>query len=296
MSELSPEARKLFELAREDFTPDQQRIARVQRALKAQLGFAAAATATAAAKNAGAATGFFGKLSLVATKLAGTAVIAGALGLAAHRVNLEMSADSQEPRALSGNAALDHARSLADRVQAPATAIVAPESLPRTVEESHAPPSNRATPNERAPHLPAPPIVLEESPESAGAPSAARALPQTARAAPLPADPGSSGASAPARPRESDTLAREVRILREARAELKGGKPEDALSLLDRHAKLHPRGALAEEQLAARALALCALGRAAEARAVVVRLERIAPRSPQLPKIRSACASSRRDR
>jgi hypothetical protein len=68
------------------------------------------------------------------------------------------------------------------------------------------------------------------------------------------------------------------------------------LSLLDRHAKLHPRGTLAEEQLAARALALCALGRAADARAVVVKLERIAPRSPHLPKIRSACVSSGRGR
>jgi hypothetical protein len=79
-----------------------------------------------------------------------------------------------------------------------------------------------------------------------------------------------------------------AKILRDARAQLKGD-PEKALNTLDRHAQLHPHGTLAEEQLAARALALCSLGRTAEARAVMAKLERVAPRSPHLLRVKSSC-------
>jgi hypothetical protein len=145
------------------------------------------------------------------------------------------------------------------------------EALPPL--EPPAPVRSRA--GERTPARSAAPIVLDEAPDLPAAPRAS---------SPSPVEP----------PRRApDTLGGEVSVLRDARVALERGDARKALNLLDRHAALHPRGALVEEQLAARALSLCALGRAAEARSVSARLERLAPRSPHLPRIRASCTEGK---
>jgi hypothetical protein len=60
---------------------------------------------------------------------------------------------------------------------------------------------------------------------------------------------------------------------------------------LDEHARRFPRGALAEEREAARVLALCAQGRASEARASASAFVASNPRSPFAAQVRRSCAS-----
>jgi hypothetical protein len=81
-------------------------------------------------------------------------------------------------------------------------------------------------------------------------------------------------------------------LLAEARAALRDGDPQRALRLTEQHAQRFGEGALAEEALAARILALCALGRREQGRAGVAALERMAPNSPQLGRVRTACADN----
>jgi hypothetical protein len=96
---------------------------------------------------------------------------------------------------------------------------------------------------------------------------------------PLAARPG-----APA-----DSLAEEVNLLRSARVALDRGDGAQALRLLDAHEARFQRGTLYEERLASRVLALCAVGRIDAARTTAQELERAAPRSPHLPRVRASC-------
>ena len=86
-----------------------------------------------------------------------------------------------------------------------------------------------------------------------------------------------------------DSLAEEVRLLRDAHAALDRDEPARALGSLDAHASRFPRGTLYEERLATRVLALCALGRIDAARLAAQELERAAPRSPHLGRVRASC-------
>lgn len=86
--------------------------------------------------------------------------------------------------------------------------------------------------------------------------------------------------------RARDNLSEEVAILSRAETELHAGKPEAALRLLNEHERKFGNGILAEERIAARVQALCALGRTAEADAQLVRLS---PKSLHGEQARQAC-------
>jgi outer membrane protein assembly factor BamD (BamD/ComL family) len=88
------------------------------------------------------------------------------------------------------------------------------------------------------------------------------------------------------------SLAEETRLLQAAQRELARKRTSAALALLDEHAAKFPRGALAEERTAARVLALCDLGRVAEARSSAEAFARASPRSPLIPRLRGSCALS----
>jgi hypothetical protein len=62
--------------------------------------------------------------------------------------------------------------------------------------------------------------------------------------------------------------------------------------LLDQHRAEFPHGELVPEREAARALALCALGRTAEAKATRARFEHDFSCSPLLARVRAGCASA----
>jgi hypothetical protein len=80
-------------------------------------------------------------------------------------------------------------------------------------------------------------------------------------------------------------------LLREAHEALRASEPGRALDVLEQHAERFPRGALAEERRALRAIALCqakSRGASAEAEAFL----RSAPESPLVERVRSACAQA----
>jgi uncharacterized protein HemY len=87
----------------------------------------------------------------------------------------------------------------------------------------------------------------------------------------------------------ADSLEEEVNLLRSARVALDRGDGAQALRLLDAHEARFQRGTLYEERLASRVLALCAVGRIDAARKTAQELERAAPRSPHLPRVRASC-------
>lgn len=92
--------------------------------------------------------------------------------------------------------------------------------------------------------------------------------------------------------RASGRLAEEVAILSRAEKELHAGRPSSALAVLEEHRQKFPNGELAQERIAARVHALCALGRVADAEAALARLRRVSPGSPQEGRAREACAPS----
>jgi hypothetical protein len=90
------------------------------------------------------------------------------------------------------------------------------------------------------------------------------------------------------------SLAEETRLLHAAQRELARKNTSAALALLDEHASKFPRGALAEERTAARVIALCDLGRTAEARLAADAFVKKSPQSPLVPRLRGSCASEPR--
>jgi hypothetical protein len=101
----------------------------------------------------------------------------------------------------------------------------------------------------------------------------------------------SSAPAAPSMPsrRGADRLAEEVAILSQAAKDLRAGRAADALSALNEHQKRFPGGLLTQERRAARAEALCSLGRFSEAQGELSMLGRSAPHSPLLVRAKERC-------
>lgn len=91
---------------------------------------------------------------------------------------------------------------------------------------------------------------------------------------------------APPPPRSRNQLSREVALLSRATTALHAGDASAALQALDEHQRKFPNGVLREERRAARAIALCSLGRFNEGRA---ELERLTPNSPEAARARELC-------
>ena len=119
-----------------------------------------------------------------------------------------------------------------------------------------------------------PPPVADVTPPS---PPAVEPAPEPAAVAP----------SSPAR--RGDRLAEEVAILSQAAKDLRAGRAATALSALNEHQRRFPSGALTLERRAARAEALCSLGRMPEARAELGALTRSAPQSPLTIRAQERC-------
>jgi len=86
--------------------------------------------------------------------------------------------------------------------------------------------------------------------------------------------------------RPQDRLAAEVALLSRATRDLRAGRPAEALTALSEYRRKFPKGLLSEEQGAARAQALCALGRFDEANE---KLAGLAPRSPLAVQAKQFC-------
>jgi len=126
-----------------------------------------------------------------------------------------------------------------------------------------------------APHRPAPQTTPADPPS---------AVPE--RAAPAHSIVPPSTPPASASPRARDSLAREVALLSRATSALRAGRPAAALRTLADHQRRFPTGALVEERRAAKAQALCLLGRVGEGRA---ELARLTPQSPAAATAQQVC-------
>ncbi len=156
-----------------------------------------------------------------------------------------------------------------------------------------APASEVAPPLEAEPELPAPlaaqvppapPPVVRLPPAS---PPPARRQP-----APLPSPVPVSVSPEPPAPvvTPPNSLQEELKLLQRAQKALTGSEPGPALETLEEHAARFPEGALKEERMAARVMALCGLGRVEDARAEARKLSDEAPGSPYAERIRGSCA------
>jgi len=257
--ELSQDGKALLAAARASFSPDPQRVAAVRAALDVRIGTPAAEGSgrrLPGRAGAGTATYVVG-LGLVATALAGGVLaITSRHGPPRPAVAVVAGSPPIEPGGRVGSPGNDsHAW-----VPAPAASAAHADVLP-AVAVSDLPVA----------HPPHRPLRARDEPPP----------PEPAPIEPAPAPP-------PVGP--DDSLAREVSLLRAARAALEGGHAEQALALLQQHAQAWPRGVLAEERLATQVFALCALGRVAEAGATARKLESAAPSSPHLARVRTSCA------
>jgi hypothetical protein len=84
----------------------------------------------------------------------------------------------------------------------------------------------------------------------------------------------------------ADQVVEEAALLRRAHA---APDPNVTLSILAEHSAKYPRGVLAQEREGQRAIALCALGRRTEGRAVGGAFLAGSPRSPLAERVRAAC-------
>jgi hypothetical protein len=126
----------------------------------------------------------------------------------------------------------------------------------------------------------------EASPRGAPPSPPERHGPPEAAPAPVPSAAAPPRAATPALREQLELLARAQRALRDGRA-------REALELLDSQRATLASSALGEEYAAARAVALCDVGRREEARAAARAFLRSFPRSPLTPRVRAVCASER---
>ncbi len=87
-------------------------------------------------------------------------------------------------------------------------------------------------------------------------------------------------------------LAEELVLMRRAQRAMADDRPADALAPLAEHRDRFAKGVLREEREALTIIALCRLGKTADADARMTAFERAFPKSPQTERIRSECFAS----
>ncbi len=257
MSDLSPDAQRLIELTREAFSPDAASVSALRNRLDVSLGGAAFGPTSAAAGAAltpeTAVTGATG-FKLGTIKLLGVVAAITALGFGAARILAPSEPGSRVPQP-----------SAAEHPSAARAPAVGDRDGLADADASRAP-------GEAGSALDPPPDAASDGLRAAGAPGARTRRPSAARAA-------------------DDALAREIAALRSARAALDRDQPALALRILARHERQHGPGALQQERLATRVLALCALDRTQQAEASARELQSVAPAAPYLARLRTSCVS-----
>jgi hypothetical protein len=128
------------------------------------------------------------------------------------------------------------------------------------------------------------------------APLAPRPAPASEARPPGEARPNQALAPAPAPVEVASSLLEETRLLASAQRALSAGAAAKALLLIDQHRARFPQGALAQERDAARVLALCALGRRADAQRERHAFLHTWPDSPLSARVRAGCSAAQRTR
>lgn len=263
MTDLSPRAERVLELARHADDPDPGRAERIERSLSKRIALGAAiAGGGAAVSNSALGAGVVAAVkATVALGVATTLALTGWKALDARgggAATAIPTSSAQAPRVAMSSQASRAVRS----------AIV---RSPSAIDTASAP----ASPAEGA-------LVgnAQRADKLSGGPGRApRAVASVGR-------PPVADAAAPA---SQDLLAMEARELRLAQRALRAGESNRALALLAAQDARHSSGALAQERHAARVLALCQSGQVSLARREASSFESRFPRSPLVAKVRGAC-------
>jgi hypothetical protein len=258
MSELGPGARKLVDEVRDLDDPTKDDEARVRSALAAAI--AAQGAAIASGTGTAAAASGSGALALKIA-LAG-ALVAGATTAVVYTA---LPSDPASHAAPSAPARVERGAIEAPAIAEPAAepleaAVVEPAPEPELPEASVAP---RARVRVASPTPPENPRVEAPPPLEVAAPS-------------------------PPVPEAPDTLAEELVLLRAANRAL-ASDPASALGLLDQHRERFASGQLATDREVVRVLALCALGRSAEARSAAEPIRARLEGTPRGRRLESSC-------
>jgi len=263
-------------LLRSTVSPTDAQIDHTRKAIGARIAALAAGAAIAQATNSAQATGATAAGSTAATAATVTQSLLGASAAKWISAGVLVTA-------IAGSSVIATRRQSAKPESAPIGASSAPVDSARS--KSVPAPKLAAAPL-APPRQPAAVAAEREEVRTAVAPLASvrAAAPRASAKRAQPAQPG------PARALEGETLSNELSLLRSARQALERGDARAALRELDTHAALFREPVLRQEALAARALALCAAGRDADARRVALQLTRIAPRSPHLIRLSDSCA------
>jgi hypothetical protein len=297
---LRPDARALIDAAGDGDAPSQDDAVRVRAKLAARLavGSAAGATATVATKSAiaGAGTAAGGATAggIAGASFATKALVTIALlGATAATSAVMLRSDPQPATTQTATATTTASSTPSSHSKASAPALPASPETPAVT----GPPAETTTaatvPAETGVRVatvpPAVPAatsrIVRPSPRPRGTTLAA-----ANDEAPPAAAPSMSAPAETARHRPEDSIAQEAPLLRAANAALARGDGATALARLEEHAVRFPHGTLSEEREAARVFALCAGGRALEARAAAAAFVATNPRSPHAAQVRRSCA------
>jgi hypothetical protein len=104
-----------------------------------------------------------------------------------------------------------------------------------------------------------------------------------------PAVPAAANPGPAAPPGAASDPEPELRVLREAREDLRAGRPESAYRRLEEYGRQHSVGMLTQERKALSVIALCHWQPGPEAQARASEFLRISPDSPLAKRVRSAC-------
>lgn len=285
MNDLSDDAKALFDAARQAQEPTARDRELVRTAVLLRIGGAAAtlgvAKAGAAATLGQGAVLASGSKMLLALKVVVGLTVAGGIGtFAYHSLAPDTGALQAQP----------HSRGAIDSAtrSTPALASVFPPEPSRDADPEVQAPGSTATSAklhaaETKPTPPRPPPRLE----TPRPPSIAAAEPGH-RSAPAGDMPGTG--TFPEVPAKTSDLSLEARALSLVQRAVREGRSSEALALLDQQERDFPHGELRQERVAARVVALCAAGRAGEARALAAGFLARAPRSPLAARMRTTCA------
>lgn len=253
MTQLSPEARRLLQLARTQDEPSRAALNRIERLLAARIARGIGATAVGALW-AQSASG----VVLGTSKVIGIAVLAGTASAVGY-----WALPSHAPAPVAAIAVSPKAREI----------TILPPSDARRAENA----VSSAPAVSEGPTAP----MLAPSPRMAPRPVAAlgAATPSTTEVSDI-----FSSASEP-----RDLLREETAELRRAQQALRAGNSQLALKLLSQQDQTFRQGALQQERSAARVLALCQSGHKDLARSEAERFEQRWPKSALVARVRTSC-------
>jgi hypothetical protein len=295
MTELSPEARALFEAARNGHEPT----AHEREQMNARILKVAALAAVSGVSKTGATAGLFGLASgkvVGAMKVTFALAVAGVLGVGAARLVVEKPrAPAASPRT-APVAAPRSAPSANRETEGVRAIVVSQPSASASAAALSLAPDHFASARAGTRPMPRDPAASPGRPVSPSLPASSPSEPAVAA---FPESAGAAVADLGARVDEpvkashaalGDTgLAEEARGLAAVQRALDQGRPSEALALLDEQERRFRPGELALERRAARVLAQCAVATVEQARALAQRFVEQEPSSPLAVRVRQAC-------